>query len=178
MPKLKLHSNEKVLTLPMIKSPKGFHYAVTNYGRIISFATEPEDGRFLNPARVSGYPAVAIRTKKGNKTYYIHRLVAKLFLRQPSPKHKFVIHLNHKKEDNNIQNLKWVTREEQTKHAIQDRRAREAGNYKLTEAKVRMIKRKLQGGKTRLKMIGKQFGVSDMQIHRIKTGENWSHVKI
>jgi uncharacterized protein YjcR len=41
-----------------------------------------------------------------------------------------------------------------------------------------MIKRKLLNGKTRLKMIAKQFGVSDMQIHRIKTGENWSHVKI
>lgn len=178
MPKLKLHTNEKLLSLPLAKSPKGFRYAVTTYGRIISFISEPEDGRFLNPARVSGYPAVAIRTKKGNKTYYIHRLVAKYFLRQPTPQHKFVIHLNHKKDDNFIQNLKWVTRDEQIRHAIKDRRAREVGNYKLSEAKVRMIKKKLLNGKTRLKMIGKQFGVSDMQIHRIKTGENWGHVKI
>ena len=30
--------------------------------------------------------------------------------------------------------------------------------------------------KTRLKMIAKQFGISEMQVHRIKTGENWSYV--
>jgi hypothetical protein len=27
-----------------------------------------------------------------------------------------------------------------------------------------------------LKALAKKFHVSDMQIHRIKTGENWSHV--
>ena len=31
--------------------------------------------------------------------------------------------------------------------------------------------------KTRLKIIAKRFGVSEMQLHRIKTGENWGHVK-
>jgi uncharacterized protein YjcR len=31
---------------------------------------------------------------------------------------------------------------------------------------------------TRLKMIAKQFGVSEMQISRIKSGENWSHIKV
>lgn len=32
--------------------------------------------------------------------------------------------------------------------------------------------------RTRLKMIAKQFGVSEMQIRRIKSGENWGQVKI
>ena len=32
--------------------------------------------------------------------------------------------------------------------------------------------------RTRLKMIAKQFGVSEMQISRIKSGENWNHIKI
>ena len=35
----------------------------------------------------------------------------------------------------------------------------------------------LKNGKT-LKYIGNKFGVSDMQIHRIKTGENWGSVKV
>ncbi len=34
------------------------------------------------------------------------------------------------------------------------------------------------GKKRRLKMIAKQFGVSEMQIRRIASGENWGHVKI
>ena len=47
---------------------------------------------------------------------------------------------------------------------------------KLTENEVLLIKRKLNRGAT-LRSISKQFGVSDMQIHRIKTGENWGHLK-
>jgi DNA-binding Xre family transcriptional regulator len=32
--------------------------------------------------------------------------------------------------------------------------------------------------KTRLKMLAKQFGISEMQVSRIKSGENWGHIKI
>ena len=38
------------------------------------------------------------------------------------------------------------------------------------------IKEKLNKGAT-LRQLAKQFGVSDMQIYRIKSGENWSSVK-
>ena len=51
-------------------------------------------------------------------------------------------------------------------------------SYKLTEGKVKIIKRQLKNKRTRITMIAKRFGVSDMQIHRIKSGENWGHVKI
>jgi len=46
--------------------------------------------------------------------------------------------------------------------------------------KVMLIKKILAkpDRKTRLKMIAKQFGVSEMQISRIKSGENWGHIKI
>jgi len=30
--------------------------------------------------------------------------------------------------------------------------------------------------KTRLKIIAKQFGISEMQLYRIKRGENWASV--
>jgi hypothetical protein len=43
---------------------------------------------------------------------------------------------------------------------------------------VKQIKRALSAKKQpTLKALAKQFKVSDMQIHRIKTGENWSHVR-
>jgi hypothetical protein len=177
MAQLRFYSNEKLFPIPG-KSTKGFRYAITSYGRLISYQEDPADGRFLSQPKVSGYPAFSIRKNGINKTFLTHRLVAKYFLKQPTPKHKIVIHLNHKKEDNYIQNLKWVTQEERLAHDLRYRRGKEIGNYKLTADRVRMIKRKLLNGKTRLKIIGKQFGVSDMQIHRIKTGENWGHVKI
>jgi DNA invertase Pin-like site-specific DNA recombinase len=48
---------------------------------------------------------------------------------------------------------------------------------KLDIKKVKVIKQMLKEKKT-LKAIAKKFGVSDMQIHRIKTKENWAHVKL
>jgi hypothetical protein len=46
--------------------------------------------------------------------------------------------------------------------------------------KVMRIKKMLQNPnrKTRIKMIAKQFGVSEMQIFRIKSGENWGHIVV
>jgi DNA-binding Xre family transcriptional regulator len=32
--------------------------------------------------------------------------------------------------------------------------------------------------KIRLKVLAKQYGVSEMQLHRIKTGQNWGHIKV
>jgi DeoR/GlpR family transcriptional regulator of sugar metabolism len=52
--------------------------------------------------------------------------------------------------------------------------------HKLTVTRVMLIKKLLASPKqtTRLKMIAKQFGVSEMQIRRIKSGENWGYIKV
>lgn len=176
--KLKLYKNEKFIVLPLRKSPRGNAYALTNQGRVISFLTTPEEGHFLKLATISNYPGIAVRSKNKSYTFLVHRLVAKHFVKQPSPKHKFVIHLNYVKDDNAYKNLKWVTHEEKFKHAARNPNRKRIGNQKLKESQVLTIKKKLQSGKATLKMIANQFGVSDMQIHRIKTGENWGHLKV
>jgi hypothetical protein len=176
--KVKLKSNEKVQALPFPKTPRGMRYAITNYGRIISYTKEIEDGSFLKGATVSGYPAISFRVKGENKTFLTHRLVAKYFVRQTDRTHKYVIHLNHKKDDNFFQNLRWATYDQQIAHRQTNNRINRIGNFKLTAERVVLIKKRLATGKTRLKTLAKQFGVTDMQIHRIKTGENWGHVKV
>jgi Mor family transcriptional regulator len=30
----------------------------------------------------------------------------------------------------------------------------------------------------KIKVLAKQYGVSEMQIYRIKSGENWSHITV
>ena len=88
------------------------------------------------------------------------------------------------KTDNRVENLKWATKREKELHqfnnptweAVVKKRGEKIG--KLTKGKVKIIKRQLQNKNNRLSMIAKRFGVSDMQIHRIKTGENWSSVEI
>ena len=43
-----------------------------------------------------------------------------------------------------------------------------------------MIKKKIfdPNRRTRMRLIAKQFGISEMQLYRIKSGENWGSVKI
>lgn len=104
-------------------------------------------------------------------------------MKRPGPKHTFVIHIDHKKENNRSGNLRWVKHETQIEHALKDpnvlmRQNPEEGP-KLNASKVKQIKRALQSKKQpTLKALARQFKVSDMQIHRIKTGENWSHITV
>ena len=61
--KLKLHPKKKYVLLPIKKSPKGNAYALTNYGRVISFTTKPEEGHFLKHGSISNFPGIAVRSK-------------------------------------------------------------------------------------------------------------------
>ena len=158
-------------------------YAISSKGRIVSFKEKVEDGYLLRPRLTQGYPSVTIGREANRQNYYLHRLVAEYFTKKPSAKHCFVIHLDHLKENNKSENLKWVTHEVQIEHALSDpnvliRQNPEEGP-KLNASKVRRIKRALKAKNTpTLKALARQFKVSDMQIHRIKTGENWSHVTV
>jgi hypothetical protein len=139
-------------------------------------------------SRQQGYPIW--RAKKDGKYFaiLIHLLVAKHFLPKPAGKQKFVLHKDFNKENNRYTNLKWAAQEEITRHNMKNpvviaakekmRQVVAKGGYntKLTEAKVKQIRKYLSKWKT-LKELAVQYKVSDMQIHRIKTRENWGHVK-
>jgi hypothetical protein len=99
--------------------------------------------------------------------------------------------LDYQRSNDDSRNLKWVTDEERLIHmqksplVIQARQNRLApataiNGQKLTVTRVMLIKKLLANPKqtTRLKMIAKQFGVSEMQIRRIKSGENWGYIKV
>jgi hypothetical protein len=180
-PSLKFHPSEKwaELVLPTVTVSK--HYAVSNHGRVVSYYDNLKQGTLLKPGLVSKFPAVVIgRVISGRKTLTIHRLVATYFLRQPNPKHNFVIHLDHVKNNNHYKNLKWVTQEQQIEHAKKDPIWLTKKNplHKLSPTRVREIKQKMKEGKTHMKVLAKKYGVSEMQMYRIKSGENWSHITI
>ncbi len=92
-------------------------YALSTTGRIASYRDDiGEDGKLLNGSLTTGYKTLNLH-RPGNKgTLYIHREMAKLFLRRPSQKHKYVVHANHNKLDNNLRNLKWATLNEMIEH--------------------------------------------------------------
>ncbi len=121
---------------------------------------------------------------------FIHKAVAELFLTNDDPINKtYVLHKNFNKLDNNKDNLIWATKEEVTQHSFKSPKWIEH-NLKLERSKtvrrgfsklnyndVVLIKRKLSRGEP-MSRLARRFGVSDMQIHRIKTGENWGDVKL
>jgi hypothetical protein len=155
-------------------------FKISNYGRIINCKTEDEF--LVKKYYINGYQNLPLRQKvNGNLTSrYVHKLVAQHFLEQNDG--IYVIHLNYDKKDNRVENLKWATKREKELHQFSNpeykNRKRVAYNAKLTETKVKLIKRKINdpNRRTRLKMIAKQFGISEMQLYRIKSGENWGHV--
>jgi hypothetical protein len=159
-------------------------YEVSNFGRLISFQNN-EKGEIIKCSVIQGYKSLNIKLPKGKSfNRYVHKLIAETFVEKPSIDHKFVIHLDFDKQSNHYENLKWVTKDEMVAHNKQNPAVinksipRRTKNYKLTETKVRMIKKMLQHDNTRLKMIAKQFGITHTQLNRIRSGENWGYVKI
>jgi DNA-binding Xre family transcriptional regulator len=178
--------NEKWIVIPFPEVENPPMYKVSNYGRLKSFQNDPENGEIINGSKIQGYKSLNIRAK-GNKSLnrYVHKLVAEFFVpKDDNPDRKFVLHLDHDKLNNYWENLKWATRDEMTIHnrenpAVKDRVIpKRTKNYKLTESKVIMIKKMLKSDKNRLKMIAKQFGITHTQLNRIRSGENWGHVKL
>ncbi len=180
---LKFYPAERVKILPVRRTLKGHKYAVTNYGRVIRFNKTPKEGAFIKPylATSHGYLSVFIMNNGKRTNALIHRLVAMNFLAKPTKDQVFVIHKDRDNYNNHPSNLKWVTKAGHLKHAMKGDNWRNSYakqmQYKLTENDVRNIRKKIKGGKTLMKEIAKQFGVTDMQIYRIKSGENWGWLK-
>lgn len=188
MTKIKSHYNEKWAIVPLEPGLLRKKYAVSNYGRVISFISEVLEGDLIKGTIIGGYPTLNLKPKGSYLTLYIHRVVAELFLTKLSEDHRFVIHLDYNKKNNLLTNLKWATKEQMELHQqgspfvkeSRKKRLEKPGykGHKLTTAKVRMIKRLINdpNRKTRMRMIAKQFGISEMQLYRIKSGENWAHI--
>lgn len=156
-------------------------YEISNYGRIKSYAIDQEKGVIIKGSVVQGYNTINIRLpNKKLINRYVHKLVAQAFLKKESKEHNFVIHLDYDKSNNYIYNLKWVSKQELYEHNNNNpavKRKRTTG-YKLTETKVKVIKRLLKANKTRLSLIAKRFNITHTQLNRIRSGENWGHVTL
>ena len=95
------------------KPIRGFEtYQISNYGRIkFLFYTQQRIG--YGSKDQHGYLTFKM-SKRGS--FYVHRLVAEAFI--PNPENKpCVNHKDGKKQNNRVDNLKWVTKSENTQHA-------------------------------------------------------------
>jgi hypothetical protein len=162
-------------------------YALSSLGRIASYTEDVEtDGKLLRGSLTTGYRTLNLHRPGDNGTLYIHREIARLFLPKPSPKAKYVIHVNHNKLDNSVRNLRWATLPEMIEHqqkspakiAYKKVQANRNIGLKLNATQVRSIKKILDDSKRKLtiKKLAEKFGVSEMTMYRIKSGENWGRI--
>lgn len=89
-------------------------YKISSHGRVINCKGEKEE--LAKESFVNGYQVIRLRLKQPRKwtCRYVHKLVAEHFLEQKDA--KYVIHLNYKKTDNKVENLKWVSKKEKEEH--------------------------------------------------------------
>ena len=170
-------------------------YAVSDRGRLLSFKEKFEDGRILKGGDSDGYRTfryiMRVKGKVASKTLFMYRLIAEAFLPKSSDEQCHVLHLDHTRNNDTLNNLRWATYSEMQEHrktsphVIRSKQLLlehniKSDGHKLTVTKVIYLKKLLQdpNRKTRLKMLAKQFGISEMQVSRIKNGENWSHIKV
>ena len=182
--------NEEWKTIKFEEGALQKNYDISNYGRVVSYKENREDGELIKGGKLRNYATLPVRPFGKSKTFYIHKLVAQYFIENNRPDATFVIHIDHNKSNNYVENLKWCTKEEVFAHqknnpiVIEARKKqkehRSDEGHKLTSTEVIRLKKKIfdPKRKSRLKIIAKQFGISEMQLYRIKSGENWGHIKV
>lgn len=189
---IKFYPDEEWKEFQLEHKPK-FRYAISNYGRLLSFTEKMEEGRLLKPGTIDGYKVFGYKIRKDGKLHerklFIRRLVAENFIPKENPEQIYVLLLDRDRSNNKVENLKWATHEEMILHSknspyvieskkqVVEKRKKMDG-YKLSQVQVKMLKRILfdPNRKTRVRILAKQFGVSELTLYRIKRGENWGHV--
>jgi len=179
----------------ILETQHKFRYALSNYGRLISFTDDIKKGTLLKGTYTDGYHTLRtykqVNGVRKQKTILLYKLVAEFFIPKTSEDQLYVIHVDRKKDNDRVSNLRWVNYKEKMEHYRTSPRViasqkkvtefnRRADGKKLTETTVIRLKKILldPNRKTRMKILAKQFGVSEMQLYRIKSGENWGHIKV
>ncbi len=175
-------------------------YSISNYGRVASYYEDvKKDGRLIHKKVEAGKP-INVNFSYFNPTpedgrrrvltYHrrIHLEVAKLFIPNDDPEIKnMIIHLDKDIQNNEVKNLKWVTKDDyyafyyDVKDASEYQQQlliKKGKGVKLTIAQVKVLKKRLREGKTRIRILAKQFGVSTTVIDHIKSGKYWGNIEI
>ena len=176
-------------------------YQVSNLGRVKSLARKVKDydprwgnwrmrrikERILKPCFFEKkYPTVSF--SKGGKihTRELHRVVAETFL-GPCPEGMECCHRDGNKNNNNLNNLRWDTKENNfadnisngtrmfgTKHPLFGKSNKNSA--KLTKDQVRSIRKEKLLGFPQTKL-AKKYKVSDATISNIVHGKVWTDVQ-
>ena len=175
--------------ITFIKGTSVKKYAVSSHGRLASYDKNIDERFVLKLHKNGGFPMSTIHVNGKSKALFVHKALGETFLKKPSQKHNFVLHLDYKKDNNDLSNLKWATKEEQVEHSKKSPYVLAAAAHKvysgatarkLDEKKVIQLKKEIWNPKRKqtLKQIAAKYGIAEMNLYRIKNGELWFHVHV
>lgn len=149
-------------------------YLASDCGRVLSFYRK----KILKiDTTKRGYKRVSLTINGSSRYYFVHRIVAKLFIDNPDNK-PCVNHKDGDKSNNHVSNLEWCTYAENVAHAVKNRLYRNGPNCncsKLTHEQVKSIKEEYIPRVMTLKMLAKKYGVTDSEIYFILKGMSWKY---
>jgi len=180
------------------KDIDGYNYQISSLGNIRSKGKYvPYIGRNGKPCKrwakptvlkwsvgTSGYPTTHIYDDTPTrKTIMIHRLVAEYFL-EPVEGKEFVNHIDGDKTNNVVTNLEWVTKSENTVHAIEtgllNHRGEKSNFNKLSEKEVieLIAARRYLKGKVTARQLSEKYGICEKYAATFGNLKNkWDHLK-
>lgn len=165
------------------------YYQVSNLGRVKSLdrysttkrgVIKNTKGKILSLSlKKEGYLSVMLCVNSDKHRFNAHRLLAITFLPNPLNLPE-VNHKNGIKSDNTIENLEWVTKSENSLHAIKNGLifiGEKSTSSKLTEKKVLALRRLYRINPNFNKSeISKKLSVKDSTIHKIIRNQRWKHL--
>ena len=148
-------------------------YKVSNMGRVYSIRRKKFKDTYLDKR---GYVKVCLCYNYTQKIFSVHRLVAKAFIPNPN-NYPQVNHKDENKQNNNVDNLEWCTKQENQNHAVRNnlmQHGQDRPSARLTEDQVLEIY-KLKGILTG-QAIADIYGVSKNTINCILRGSKWRYL--
>lgn len=162
----------------MWKPVYGFEglYEVSDQGlvrRVIGYQRRVEIILRPNPDH-HGYLRVKLSANGRQTTHSVHKLVAEAFL-GPLAADMTVNHKDCDKLNNAVSNLEYITRLENTRHAVENGRISLSG-AKLSPEQVREIRLRYVPRTESSAILAEEFGVTRRTICRLIDGTNWHHL--
>lgn len=147
-------------------------YKISNTGKI-----KNKKNKILKTVIINGYHFIRLFKNKKYKQYSVSRLVLTVFDRPAKPREEAAHFPENNKNNNNINNLCWLTHKENEKHKIKHNTkliGNKHGMSKLSENEILEI-RKLKNKLTHLK-ISKKFNISRQHVTAIINNIYWKHI--
>lgn len=184
-----INTSDNSLFLPIknIKNIKENGYLVSKTGFIYSLYKEslgfkPKEC-FLKPyIDKDGYQRVGLMSQSGNPKYYtkgVHTIVICTFKGLPpsNMKDPTVNHIDGNVLNNNIENLEWMERFQNSEERLTIAKGENNGGNIYNESIIKnIIDYKIKNPKISCDKLHKIFDISRSQIYRILIKENWKYL--